>query len=127
MANTVTFNLVEMNDYQDALTLEGVYQKYASVAGVQKFKFDNSISGFSSSHWTTISNISYSGGNLVATGSIGTETIAWYDTNMPHSYSIEVFAHTGTWGFVLRGDGSGNYYKITYNGTVIKLDKVVDS
>lgn len=127
MATTVTFNLLEMNDQQDALTLEGVYQKYGAISGIHKFKFDDDIRGFDASKWTTISNISYSGGNLVATGSIGSETNTWYSSDMPHSYTIEFFAHTGTWGILLRGDGSSNYYKITYDSTVIKLDKVVAS
>lgn len=125
---TVAFNLFEMNDYQDALTLEGVYQRYASFAGVQKFKFDDSIRGFKSAKWTTITNVSYSGDYVSITGG-GTAavSIAWFADAMPHSFVADMYAHLGTWGFAVRGNGSDTYYKILYDSTRITLYKTVSA
>lgn len=121
---SVTFNIFEMNDQQDALTLEGVYQKYASYAGVQKFKFDDAIRGFKTAKWTAITNVSYSGDYVAITGGgTGSNAIAWYSDDMPHSFVAEMYAHISTWGFALRGNGTDTYYKVVYDSSRITLYK----
>lgn len=112
----VTFTLFEMNNQSDALTLEGVYERYGNFAGINRYNFVDDISGFVSPKWTTITNVSYSGGNLTITGGgVGAETVSWFSDDMPHSYVLNLFAHLDTWAIAVRGDGTNNFYKVLYN------------
>lgn len=110
-----TFFMFEMNDNQDALTLEGVYKKYGTFGGVMEYEFTDDITGFKSAKWDAMANVSYTSDKIARSGTVGADGIVWYSDSMPHSYTFEYFMHNNEGGFVIRGDGGTNYYKFLYN------------
>lgn len=112
---TVEFAEFDMADNWDALTTEGLFEKWSSFAGVQSFKFEDAINTFESSDWTTITNVTY-GATLRRSGSVGADHVAWYSQTMPHSYTMEFTAHEDTWEVYVRGDSvAGTWYRIGYS------------
>src|SRR5258708_4358840 len=94
----LTWTQVSMNDRNDLLTVERVFQKYASFSGVHGFEFSDTINTFDPAKWTTLSNISYTNTITATSGTGGTDRNAWYSDDMPHSFSFEFTYHMGTFG-----------------------------
>lgn len=115
-----------MADNQDALTTEGVFEKYAAFSGVQGFEFADTINTFSSSKWSAYTGVAF-GSTMNRTVAFVTDGITWYADSMPHSYLMTFTYHEPIWSAVLRGDGtSSNYYRLDYDATsnVVTLIKV---
>lgn len=112
---TVEFSGFEMADANEAVTIEEIFKKWAAFASIHAFNFDDTMTNFDATKWTTISNVSY-GSTLARTGSVGANTAAWYSLRMPHSYQLEFTAHQPKWTIRLRANViSGSYYELTYS------------
>lgn len=117
MVNTVTFTSMSMHDTADALTVEGVFQKYGSFAGLNGFEFEDSINKFEVSKWTANGPHIVINTNDISTNAAVSESIVWYSTDMPHSYVVDFTFHVGIWGIYLRADGNNNWYRVRYDNT----------
>lgn len=106
-----------MSNGNGSVTLEDVFKRYAAFGGIHDFEFVNSFPTFDPAHWTALgSGGSYSGGSILQSGTSGADQVAWYDTDMPHSYTVEFWLRKIKFSFFVRGDGVNNYYEIQYDG-----------
>lgn len=124
MTYTVKFTNFQVADDKDALTVEKVYQKYAAVAGVHSFKFDDTLNTWDAAHWSSNTGVTL-GSTITQTATNGSDRPIWYDTDMPHSYVAEFTAY-GFWQVLVRGNGTNSYYKISADATVVGIEHYVN-
>jgi hypothetical protein len=120
MSGTVNFRDFQMNDNNDAVTIEGVIRRFGAFGGVHQFEFVDDISGFNEDKWDAVTDVSYASGYVGRTGTIGVDTPIWYSDPLPHSYVFEFTAHEPTWRVYFRADAAGtnnNSYHVDYDGT----------
>jgi hypothetical protein len=126
LTSVTAFYSFDMADNTDALTVEGVFEKYASFAGLHGFEFEDSINTFDSSKWSTITGVTY-GNTMNRTVGFSTDAIAWYTPKMPHSYVMEFTYHIPLWSVILRGDEAlDTYYRLDYDSVdeIVTLMKI---
>jgi hypothetical protein len=127
MVSVAAFYSFDMSDNADALTIEGVFQKYASFAGVNGFEFEDTINTFDPLKWTANGPDIDVNTNDISTTAAVSDSIVWYSNNMPHSYVIEFTFHTGAWGLYFRADGNNNWYRVKYDSAdYVSLMKATD-
>jgi len=127
MTSVASFYSFDMSDNADALTIEGVFQKYAAFAGLHGFEFEDTINTFDALKWTPDSlHIDVNSNDITTTAAVA-DSIVWYSDNMPHSYVIDFTFHVGVWGIYIRSDGNNNWYRVKYDsGGYLSLMKGVD-